>query len=109
MVEQNWIGAITQPIRIQWKFRVSNITQHLECTHGMKLKECGVFDCNNKESKVSYFLNFLYIQVHFRCIYFLHDLDLFSCFCTYYHIKHFLHLFVFFLKHKLICPLDEQM
>ena len=38
---------------IQWKFRVSNITKHLERVHSMKLKESGVFDCYNKASKVS--------------------------------------------------------
>ena len=37
---------------IQWKFGVSNITKHLERVHSMKLKECGVFDCYNKASKV---------------------------------------------------------
>ena len=36
---------------IQGKFRVSNITKHLE--HSMNLKECGMFDCCNKASKVS--------------------------------------------------------
>ena len=31
----------------------SNITKHLERTRSMKLKECSVFDCYNKVSKVS--------------------------------------------------------
>ena len=38
---------------IQWKFRVSNITKHLERVRSLKLKECSVFDCCNKASKVS--------------------------------------------------------
>ena len=38
---------------IQWKFGVSNITKYLERAHSMKLKECSVFDCYNKASKVS--------------------------------------------------------
>ena len=38
---------------IQWKFGVSNIAKHLEHVHSMKLKECSVFDCCNKASKVS--------------------------------------------------------
>ena len=38
---------------IQWKFGVNNIAKHLERAHSMKLKECGVFDCYNKVSKVS--------------------------------------------------------
>ena len=33
---------------IQTKFRVSNITKHLECVQNVKLKECGVFDCYYK-------------------------------------------------------------
>ena len=38
---------------ILWKFGISNITKHLERMHSMKLKECGMFDCYNKASKVS--------------------------------------------------------
>ena len=36
---------------MQGKFRLSNMTKHLE--HSMKLKECSVFDCYNKASTVS--------------------------------------------------------
>ena len=42
---------------IQWKFGVSNITKHLERVHSMKLKECSVFDCCDKASKVSSLAN----------------------------------------------------
>ncbi|KAL7403771.1 hypothetical protein ABVT39_004898 [Epinephelus coioides] len=31
----------------------SNIIKHLQSTHSIKLKECGVFDCLNKAAKVS--------------------------------------------------------